>query len=66
MKQLKNGTKVILQNTSCKDLDGKICYVKGVAQTFPEMSFYIVEFEDEFLYNNYSCISITEYCINQI
>lgn len=61
---LKNGTLVKIYNTSDKNLDDKIAKVCGIGANLYGTMFYILEFENGFLYNDYPCIELIDSCIS--
>jgi hypothetical protein len=59
---LTQGTKVKIKNTTDVMLDGQICTVCGIAQSFSEFHVYIIElgFPKP---NSYTHIILTEHCL---
>ena len=57
--------KVVVVNTTDKELDGRQGEILGLAQDFPEGKFYIVGF-DEPLERGWSAIVLTEHCLEPV
>lgn len=56
---------VRIKNTGSSEIDGAACRVVGVAAAFPEMSYYIVLFDDP-LPNGHRAMQITEHCLESM
>lgn len=68
--RLKNGTRAQIFNTN-SELDGHTVKIRGIYSYFAgggnvDTLFYIIEFENDYLYNDYSCIVLINHCIKEI
>lgn len=63
---MKNGTLCKIKKTN-SSLDGVFVLIKGVCSEQATATFYIVErVEQEFFEDGYSCIALTEHCLERV
>lgn len=63
---MKNGTWVSINNTGDDKLDKKLGIVRGISSRIMLTTFYIIELENGYFYNDYPCISLIESCLTVV